>query len=75
MPKPSKRLITAEDLYIIESVSGMRLSPDGKYVAYAQHRVERKTEKKYSNLWIIPTGGGKARQFTFGDQNDSSPRW
>jgi dipeptidyl aminopeptidase/acylaminoacyl peptidase len=38
-------------------------------------RVDRKTEKKYSNLWLVPTGRGKARQFTFGDQSDRSPRW
>lgn len=75
MPKSSKRLIRAEDLYDLETVSGVRISPDGKSVIYAQHRVDRKTEKKYSNLWIVPTGGGKPRQFTFGDQNDTAPEW
>jgi len=75
MPKTSKHLITAEDLYNLETVSGIRISPDGKYIIYAQHRVDRKTEKKYSNLWILSTAGEKPRQFTFGDQNDASPSW
>jgi len=75
MAKPSKRLITAEDLYLLETVSGTRLSPDGKLIVYAQHRVDPKTQKKYSNLWIVPANGGLPRQFTFGDQNDVSPQW
>ncbi len=75
MPQPSKRTIQADDLYRFELISGTRLSPDGNTVAFALHRVDQKTEKKYSNLWVISTQGGKPRRFTVGDQNDSSPRW
>ncbi len=69
------REITAEDLYRFNTASGMQLSPDGRHIVYAVSRVERKTEKKYSNLWIAPAEGGQPRQFTFGDQGDSSPHW
>jgi dipeptidyl aminopeptidase/acylaminoacyl peptidase len=75
MPKSSQRLIRAEDLYQMEIVSGARISPDGKYVVYALQRVDRKKEKKYSNLWIVPTSGGKPRPFTTGDQKDTAPMW
>lgn len=76
MTEQQKRLITAEDLYDIQQISGTRISPDGQHVIYAVHRVDRKTEKKYSNLWIAPTDGkDPARQFTSGDQNDMHPRW
>jgi dipeptidyl aminopeptidase/acylaminoacyl peptidase len=75
MPKLSKRLITAEDLYNLETISGTRLSPDGRFIVYAKHRVDRKTQKKFSNLWIVSTRSGKPRQFTFGDQNDTAPQW
>ncbi len=75
MPQPSKRLIRAEDLYQLETVSSARISPDGLFIVYAQHRVDRKTEKKYSNLWIVPTAGGKPRRFTTGDQKDTAPEW
>jgi dipeptidyl aminopeptidase/acylaminoacyl peptidase len=37
--------------------------------------VDKKTEKKYSNLWVVSTDGGSARQFTYGDQSDTQPRW
>jgi dipeptidyl aminopeptidase/acylaminoacyl peptidase len=76
MPDTSKRLITAEDLYQMELITGARISPDGRHVAYTIHRVDEKTEKKYANLWVVATDGSSpARQFTFGDQNDTSPRW
>ena len=69
------RVIAAEDLYQFNTVSEVRLSPDGQNVVYTVQRVDRKTEKKYSNLWVTSTEGGEARQFTTGDQHDSSGRW
>ncbi len=70
-----KRLITAEDLYQFNTVSEVRISPDGSQVLYTVQRVDQKTEKKYTNLWVVSTRGGKARQFTTGNQHDSSGRW
>ncbi|MBN2388311.1 MAG: S9 family peptidase [Anaerolineales bacterium] len=72
---PAKRLITAEDLYRLELPSEPRLSPDGCQVVYRVQRVDRKTEKKYSNLWLVAAEAGRPRQFTYGDQSDTSPRW
>jgi hypothetical protein len=71
-----KRHIQAEDLYRLQIISGARVSPDGKQVVYAVHRVDEKTEKKYSNLWIAATDReSPPRQFSYGDQSDSTPRW
>jgi len=75
MPATKKRLITAEDLYRIELLFEPRLAPDGQNVVYRIQHVDRKTEKKYSNLWVAPVEGGAPKQFTYGDQYDSSPRW
>ncbi len=76
MSETVKRPITAEDLYKFNLVSSTRISPDGNRVIYAVHRVDEKTEKKYSNLWIAAADGqSPPRQFTFGDQNDTNPRW
>jgi len=74
MPKKMKK-ITAEDLYGFELITDMEMSPDGKDVIYTVQRVDRKTEKKFSNLWVVSTGGGAPRQFTRGDHSDSHPRW
>jgi len=75
MARTKKTKITPQDLYNMKNIIGARISPDGNYVAYTQQRVDRPTEKKYSNIWIVPTKGGKPRQFTFGNQNDVSPIW
>ncbi|MBN2146127.1 MAG: S9 family peptidase [Anaerolineales bacterium] len=75
MPAKTKRKLTAEDLYQFNLISGVRISPDGKHIVYPVQRVERKTEKKYINLWVAPTEGGEARQFTVGKQSDRSPCW
>ncbi len=52
------RTITAEDLYQFNTVSEVRISPDGQNVVYTVQRVDRKTEKKYTNLWVAPTANG-----------------
>ena len=75
MPAENKRLIEAQDLYRFQLISTPRISPDGQNVVYAQHRIDQKTEKKYTNLWMVSTQNPFPRQFTFGDQSDSSPRW
>lgn len=75
MPTSKKRFVTAEDLYTLQQLSDVCISPDGKQVIYRLQRVDRKTEKKFGNLWIVPTKIGEPRQFTHGDQSDSSPRW
>ena len=75
MPARKKRPITAEDLYRFQLITDCQISPDGRHVVFCVQRVDKKTEKKYSNLWVAPTGGGRSRQFTRGDQVDSQTKW
>lgn len=72
---PKKRHITAEDLYRFQLIYDCRISPDGRQVVYNLRRVDKKSQKEYVNLWLVPAGGGRARQFTYGDQVDRQPRW
>ncbi|MCQ3979766.1 MAG: hypothetical protein DPW09_40630, partial [Anaerolineae bacterium] len=71
----TKRTITAEDLYQFQLISGCEISTDGQHVVFALQRVDPKTHKESSNLWVVPTEGGQPRQFTYGDQLDRRPRW
>ncbi len=75
MAARKRRSITAEDLYQLDSISEVRISPEGDNVLYTVQRVDRKTEKKFTNLWVASTTKAGARQFTTGDQHDSSGRW
>lgn len=73
--KRALRPISAQDLYTLQLLTDVRLSPDGTQVVYGVQRVDKKTEKKYANLWIACADGSSERQFTQGDQVDASPRW
>ncbi|MEZ4639964.1 MAG: hypothetical protein R2856_34250 [Caldilineaceae bacterium] len=53
------RVIQAEDLYQLQTVNDPQISPDGQQVLYVQQRVDRKTEKKFTNLWLVPGDGGR----------------
>ncbi|MEM7118341.1 MAG: S9 family peptidase [Chloroflexota bacterium] len=75
MPVRKSQLVQAEDLYRLQPVSSCEISPDGTAVVYSVQRVDPETEKKFSNLWLAPTGRGAAQQFTYGNQVDSQPKF
>ena len=76
MSQPEKRPITAKDLYKFELVSDPQIAPDGSHVVFGVSRVDDKTEKKYTNLWLAAADGSSPpRQFTYGDHADNHPRW
>lgn len=76
MPAQEKRPLTADDLYKLQLVTDPQISPDGKQVLFGLIRVDEKTEKKYTNLWLAATDGSTPpRQFTVGDHSDSYARW
>ncbi len=70
-----RKTLTAEDLYRFTRITDSRISPDGSHVVYSLERVERKTEKKFAHLWVVPTHGGGPRRFTYGDHVDHHARW
>ena len=75
MSARKKRHIIAEDLYRLQLIADCTISPEGSHIVFCVQRVDKKTEKKYSNLWMVPANGGRALQFAYGDQSDSQPRW
>lgn len=75
MSKYKKRRIRAEDLYNFKLIYNSEISPDGNNVVFCVQRVDKKTEKKYSNIWVVPTDRGSARQFTYGEWTDRQPKW
>ena len=68
-------MISAEDLYRFRLVTDCEISPDGQHVVFCIQQVTEGDERKSTNLWIVPTDGGRPYQFTHGDHVDSHPRW
>ena len=73
-----KKLLTAFDLTKVANVGGPRISPDGTRVTYtvSETKTEKDKEwKTFTQVWIVPTAGGEARQFTRGEKSASAPDW
>ena len=62
MPARTKRGISADDLYRLQLISDCQISPDSRHVVFGVQRVDMESEKKYANLWVVPTDRGPARQ-------------
>lgn len=71
----AKRKVTIEDLLSLKWVSDPQISPDGTRVAFVQTEIDREGNTYRSHLCVLPLDGGTVRQFTTGDQRDSTPRW
>ncbi len=72
----SKRPITIDDLFQIKLVSDPQISPDGKMVAFTLTTPNLESDKYSAHIWLVPSdGSAPARQFTFGEGKDRSPRW
>lgn len=76
--KDGKKLLTALDLMKIAVVGNPRTSPDGTRVAYTIGETKMEKDKEWKNatqVWVVPTSGGKPQQFTRGDKNATAPEW
>jgi dipeptidyl aminopeptidase/acylaminoacyl peptidase len=76
--KDGKRLLTAQDLLKISNVGSPRLAPDGTRIAYIVSETKTEKDKEWkaaTQIWVVPTSGGEARQYTRGDKNATTPEW
>lgn len=69
------RFITIEDLYQFKFLSRPRISPDGQRIAFVVTTIDDRTYEYRSSIWLVPSGGGEAKQFTSGPANTTCPVW
>jgi dipeptidyl aminopeptidase/acylaminoacyl peptidase len=67
--------LTADDLFQLAFVGDPRISPDGKWIAYALTTSRFDDNKYASNLYLAPAEGGEPRALTHGDHANTLPRW
>ncbi|MCK4642469.1 S9 family peptidase [bacterium] len=70
-----KRAIKADDLYKFKEIGGFDLSNDGSKCIYSVSRTDRKTFKKYSDLFLKELPSGKTKKFTSGKYVDSGAKF
>ncbi|MDO9092864.1 MAG: S9 family peptidase [Rubrivivax sp.] len=70
-----KKNITVEDLWQMERIGGVSLSPDGAQAVTAVTRCSMTDNKSMSSLWLLSTLGGAPRALTTCGDKDGQPRW
>ena len=70
-----KRVLKPEDFAAIRDLDEPNLSPDGASVAYVVGTVDLAKDKQPQNLWLAKFDGSENRALTFGDSQQTHPRW
>jgi dipeptidyl aminopeptidase/acylaminoacyl peptidase len=65
-----------EDMQRLSRVSGLKLSPDGKWVAFVVSRSDLAKNRSVKNIWMVSANGAEAQQMTFAQEGSNDrPRW
>ncbi len=68
--------MTPEDLWAMERVGSLAVSPDGRWAAFALTVYSVEKNKGNSDLWLVPTDGtAPPRRLTWNEEADGSPSW
>ncbi|NTW84668.1 MAG: S9 family peptidase [Holophagaceae bacterium] len=70
-----KRAFQIEDLYRLKSVQHLALSPDGSRLAFEVSSQDLKASTRDTQLWVLETATGAAKQLTFSGKADTFPQW
>ena len=71
----NKRLVTVEDLWKLERIGGVALSPDGTQAVCSVASYSMAENKGQSSLWLLSTFGGGPRRLTHCGEKDGQAAW
>ena len=69
------KVFTVDELWQIERLSGLDLSPDGTQAVCSLTRHDMEENSARSSLWLLSTLGGKPRALTHCGDRDGQARW
>jgi dipeptidyl aminopeptidase/acylaminoacyl peptidase len=70
-----KKPFAPETIASLKAVGEPRLSPDGKWIAYAVTETDFEKNSRNSDIWLMPSGGGTPRRLTTSEKADTNPVW
>jgi dipeptidyl aminopeptidase/acylaminoacyl peptidase len=70
-----KKRITADDLWKLDRIGAVSLSPDEAQAVCAVSRYELDTNKGSTSLYLLSTLGGEPRHLTACGDKDAEPQW
>lgn len=69
------RTLMLDDLFRLQRISDLQVSPDGAWVAYVVSTSDLKEDRSEGRIWMVPTAGGEPIPMTAKGSSASSPRW
>lgn len=66
---------SAEAMWGLKRLGDPAISPDGRVAVVPVTSYDIAANKANTDLWLVPTKPGRARQLTSGDASDTSPVW
>src|SRR5947209_7272069 len=73
--KDQRHLPTIDDLLSIDSIGGVRISPNGKCIAYSVTHSDLKKDAFVTHIWIADPASGRRYQLTRGDKSVGDVAW
>jgi dipeptidyl aminopeptidase/acylaminoacyl peptidase len=71
----SERYFKSEDIFNLEYVSEVQVSPNGKYVAYVRRSNDIMSDSSRANVWLASVDGKSHRPFLSSKKSYYSIRW
>src|SRR5690606_24718171 len=66
---------TAEAMWRLKRLADPAISPDGRIAVVPVTSYDIAENTANTDLWLVPTKPGRARQLTSGEASDTSPAW
>jgi len=73
-PTEQKKILSPENFLELGNVQDPQFSPDGQRVAFVVSEPQ-KSEKRIRHIWLYDKKSGVARQFTYSEKSETTPRW
>jgi dipeptidyl aminopeptidase/acylaminoacyl peptidase len=71
----TKRPIGPSDIYRLQTVGSLQVSPDGEWIAYVLTTTDSTKDKRNSDIWMISRDGKQNVQLTNSPDGESQPRF
>src|SRR5262245_47565160 len=71
---PSSNPLSREKLLSLRRISDLEYSPDGTHIAFVVSEPP-KGDQRQRHIWLLDPATGSARQITYSEKAESSPKW
>ena len=62
---PAKRNLRPSDVYRLQTISDVQVSPEGNWVSYVLSSVDSVKDKRNSDVWMVSWDGQQSVQLTY----------